>query len=311
MKLFGTAPYGYSKSNGKTTIVTEEKTTLDLIFELLLNDNSRSQVVEYLNKNNILSRKGGSWDLNNIKKILDPKRLNFYAGENNDFPIISEEFKNRIMGLKNLYPNMSRNVNKGNIYLLTKNKDMQITCGYCGGSLKTMLSTTTNYYYCSNKECTNRHGHKQKVIDIEVLKELDFIIGNIDKYKDLIDIQYKVNTDKALQLIAKKQENIIKTANLLNNVNLDEYNTLISQINNIANYGNELITGLMTKYVFSIKQNEINIHAVSLDKQKEVLSALVNKIVLFIDAMEIYFRFPINTDLKSVVTISMLSSDKN
>ncbi len=74
----GTLPYGYRRTKDFIEIDIAEAEIIKLIFKLRQRGYIQTKIVEYLDKENILTRKGTKWRQGTLSKVL--KRVNTYKG---------------------------------------------------------------------------------------------------------------------------------------------------------------------------------------------------------------------------------------
>lgn len=98
-------PYGYNYLDGKLIINKDESLNVKNIFDLYLNGNSMKKISEYLNENNIPTKKNKKWGSQTISTILkNPLYCGYlhwedYLNPSDHEPIIDKTIFNEIQNL--------------------------------------------------------------------------------------------------------------------------------------------------------------------------------------------------------------------
>lgn len=75
----GTVPIGYTTLHGRLVLEPSEKAVVLMIYEMVKKQKmSLNRVAEYLNDNNVKSKRGGKWTARSVKYIIDNEK--FYRG---------------------------------------------------------------------------------------------------------------------------------------------------------------------------------------------------------------------------------------
>ena len=249
-------PFGYTKDSNKKLIVDEfEANIVKLIFNLSLDGKGTKVIADYLNDNNIPTKRG---ILNAPMKVKDKQKVNFvwrdavvyriltnpiykgerlYKGEIYNSPVIIEpNIFDSIQELLKKRKNTKNTTNKY-FYLL---KGI-IYCGKCGSRMygRKRADLSDNQYICSSQRfkgefCGNRGINITKIEGIIV----DSIINLPKDYENFISINYSdvsfQNKSKAINfynLIKLKLEDEVKNLVELFATNLISKKQVVESIN--------------------------------------------------------------------------------
>lgn len=201
------APFGYNKEKqGKGYVLVPNETEAEIINMMyqwyVYDDKKMSDIRDYLNNNNIRTRRGNKWDVHVVRNLMKSKLYLGYLNVDNKKgqkqyegkhqAIISEEIYNLAMDkLKSNTPKSKRGYSLRNpLAGFTK-------CGLCGKTLSLHYVPSKKNYnlQCDNLDCNNIGAYLHFVEDKliaelkEELKGFNYFLSNtvneINKLKDL------------------------------------------------------------------------------------------------------------------------------
>ena len=227
------APFGYDKEKqGKGYVLVPNETEAEIIrmmYHWYIHDEKRmSDIRDYLNNNNIRTRRGNKWDVQVVRNLMKSKvylgflnvdnKKNQRQCEGKHQAIISEETYN--LAMQKLKSNTPKTKNGKN---LRNPLAGIIKCALCGRTLALHYVPSKNNYnlQCDNLDCNNigayLHFIEDKVIDElkQELKNFNYFLSNsvneINKLKDLNNKEIKIIEKN----IAKKKEMVERCCEML------------------------------------------------------------------------------------------------
>lgn len=226
-------PFGYDKEKqGKGYVLVPNETEAEIIrmmYHWYIHDEKRmSDIRDYLNNNNIRTRRGNKWDVQVVRNLMKSKvylgflnvdnKKNQRHCEGKHQAIISEETYN--LAMQKLKSNTPKTKNGKN---LRNPLAGIIKCALCGKTLALHYVPSKNNYnlQCDNLDCNNigayLHFIEDKVIDElkQELKNFNYFLSNsvneINKLKDLNNKEIKIIEKN----IAKKKEMVERCCEML------------------------------------------------------------------------------------------------
>jgi site-specific DNA recombinase len=220
-------PYGYMKDENKMLVINhQEAETVKLIFDMYLQGKGTYQIANFLNGNNIPTRKGPKW---RDKVVLEIIKNTIYIGKRRfkgeilNAPVIIDELTYN-KGNQLRVSNFNKS-DKGNKYEYLLNQQM-IVCGTCGRSYfaHKRANGNDNAYKCLSKRYNENCGNPSIHIDkLEYAVKYVFAREFINLIKiDQSETQQIENEilafEKELKNIEKEQNKLIElyTNDLIN-----------------------------------------------------------------------------------------------
>ncbi|MGN1029734.1 MAG: recombinase family protein [Bacilli bacterium] len=253
----------------------EEKTTVELIYDMYLKEESTTVIRNYLNANNIKTKRGGSWT---TKAVSDIIRNPFYIGtyrynyrdsnrrkkkedewvivENNHDLLISVEIYNKCNDI------MDRNALRSNSKFRANGKTHifggLIKCGSCGGNYYAKQDKPNkdgyipSLYVCNNRY--NRNNCEQKTINekyiYSFILEIITNINNMDQ--DLTYEEFKKSLSKNLDVTDVNCESLYKHLS----IKKYDFYTINKTNNKSKNYKNDIKAKELEKYKRALNRLE-------------------------------------------------------
>lgn len=266
--LNGSAPYGYSYSKGKVTVVKSEAKVVKKIFELYIAGMGYQKIASYLNESGIQYRKQKSFERYHICNILKNEKyvgkiVNRFGEFNGQHEaIISDHMFNKAKKIRET----KRNTYRKKIDYL----GLTCICPHCGRRLSQVQKNENRYYYCSSEQLTNAHERyyvNATSLENEVKNALLDWIGQKDRLAKMKhDYQQKFvefdsrNRNKLRYLESQKEA--IYTKYYQDKVTVEELALTIEKLD---------------KEIVSIEHNE-NLKQMELSSSQEVLRELAENI---------------------------------
>ncbi len=305
----GTLLFGYKK-DGKKVVIDESKSEIiKFIFNEYAKDTSIRDIIAMLDKRGITNNLGKSFNENTIYRMLsNPKYTGiFYCDEvayDNTFPaiidkelfdLVQKRIKSNKYGCKSL---REKYLLRGKLY-----------CGYCGSTITAETGTSrpgivVSYYKCYGKK--KKNGCQKDLIRKDTLENLviDSIIktinvSTINKIADMLLEIYsdRSNTNKTITFLKKEKRETEKAIdNFLlaigKGIITESTQKMLVDLETKLNNLKEQILMEETSLQCQLSKEDIVKHfQEALKKSPEImLSLLVDKIVLYDDKVEIYYK---------------------
>lgn len=205
-------PFGYTKEKiNKGYVLVPDKKEAEIIkmiyYKYAYENVKIASLVDYLNNNEIKTRKGYYWNAQKLRKLMKSKVYLGYINSTTNGDKIQFEGKHEpLIDVETYNLVINRFQSKAPKLKLTKELKNPLAtfliCGMCGKtlSLKTLNKTRKNKLIlnCSNKQCNNLSAYlnfvERKLID-ELTKELKnfnyFLENTVDENKKLKDLNEK------------------------------------------------------------------------------------------------------------------------
>jgi hypothetical protein len=300
----GGIPFGYSYNQDERVLTpdTREMQILQRIFRMASEGKGAYEITNTLNKEKIESRHGKNWTVTMIRGLLFEPRLEFYSGyykgkKGNWQPILDQHTREKILQHKSTKEDVSNKQEKKREFLLSGLG--VVKCGYCGGSVKSVVVARKNtkqfkYYYCTNRQVSGESiCPNSKLVNMEIL---DKII--------LSDIKIKISNSETI--IKKYIPNEIKRID----AEIEKHRKTLAQTLTSGKVGGKdlqsilLNAELVIKELNSIKERQVSPKKVRNDN-KLLIKENVEIIKLYADRVEIIYKYPINAELERMSTISL------
>jgi hypothetical protein len=303
----GGIPFGYSFDHPSNKLVInkfEEKILL-LIYKLAEEGNTAGGIASRLQDLGIKSRKDKIWGYKSISLLLHPARIAFYAGKDKEgstgdwAPIIDKARADKLIKHNSLLYQKTGRSTKAKFLLTGLNL---ANCGYCHGGVKSIYSRTKdhiNYYYkCSNKEmyginfCPESKLFRMEKVNQAVLN--DILDQSLNK-KNLIKINeayYKQRETASNEKLKELNSKINTILGKQVNAGAENYQALNAELNKLLEEKNNLTLQKFERFEFD---NLRNLLRFSIEKQRDLITTIIDKIVIYNNYLEINYKFMIDS----------------
>lgn len=303
----GGIPYGYrfDPETKSLQINSDEAAILNRIFIAAANGEGSKYICNLLNSEKLQTRFGKKWNITLVSGILFPSRLQFYRGLDEDDlrgdweRLLTEQQYKSILKHK---PQLVKRL-MSDAPVRTPNENYLLSglgilkCGYCSGTVKVVHVVKPNktrffYYLCTSRQtggeslCKNSKLVNMESIDTIVLTELKVQTSRTAVIAKLIEKK----KDQYNKLIQERANHLSKT---LNDANSPKFFAALEADQKIINELKKESDALISPTPLSGRT-----------KQKSVI-ANIAKITLYVDKIEIEFKYPINDKLEFHKTIAL------
>ena len=309
----GHLPYGYVACDKKVIIDEEKAEVVRFIFEQFAKGVIVKDIISTLTANGIL-HKGKPFPMNTIYGILKNEKYSGSYMLGDELvdkiypPIISQEVFAKVRAKVNANKYGKRSV--AVVYLLRH----KMKCGYCGESIIAECGTSERgdrrYYYKCHGRKNLRNGCKQKAYRKETLEKfvLDSIITELKKshqieriIKGLLALQEaQIKASSTLCILEKEQkQNETAMENIMSAVERGFYtataNKRMRELEERQQELERLIIIERSKMQVKVSAEEILAfyEAALLQEPLMLINYLVKEIIVFDDAIHIYFNSPL------------------
>lgn len=201
------APFGYNKEKqGKGYVLVPNETEAEIINMMyqwyVYEDKKMSDIRDYLNNNNIRTRRGNKWDVHVVRELMKSKLYLGYLNVNNRKDKTQQKGKHQAIITEEIYnlamEKLKSNAPKSKKGFPLKNPLAGFTkCALCGRTLSLHYVPSKKNYnlQCNNMDCKNigayLHFIEDKLIQElkDELKGFNYFLSNsvkeINKQKDL------------------------------------------------------------------------------------------------------------------------------
>ena len=301
--------YGFKK-DGKKYVIDEDKAEIvKFIFNEYAKDTSIRQILAILEQKGITNNRGKPFSENTVYKMLcNPKYIGVFYCDGEEYtntfpPIIEKELFDIVQ--KRINANKYGSKSNREKYLL-RNK---LFCGYCGQTVTAETGTARNgevlcYYKCYGKK--KKNGCQKELIRKETLEEMvvDTIVKTFDsdminKVADTLLTIYsdRSDTNKTINFLKKEKRETEKAIdNFLmaigKGIVTESTQKMLIDLETKLNNLKEQIIIEETALSCQLSREDIIRHfAVAIKKDPAVMiSLLIDKVVLFDDKIEIYYK---------------------
>ncbi len=305
----GGVPFGYYFNSSSKTIEMNPKELwiIQKIFELALDGKGPLLIANELNSRMLFGRSKKPWSANTLYKILQPSRLRFYRGfdenglKGNWTPLLTEEEYTKIIDIRSKYKiKADKEIihrKEKEIFLLTNIGVFY--CGYCKGKIKSSVTgkgeNKKRYYYCGTRQthgsssCIHSKLIKMDIIDRILLEDLDNRLSTkqielIHSYRDKVyclmqdeinKIQSKVHVQNKFLLPEERLESVKRIT-----ADIEKVNSILAEMNNMKSPD---------------ASKELSRH--------ERIKNNIERVFLYNYNLEIIYHYPINEKLEHLVNI--------
>lgn len=311
----GHLPFGYVACDKKVIIDEEKAEIVRFIFEQFASGVFVKDIIATLTANGIL-HKGKPFPMNTIYGILKNEKYSgtyMLGDEVVDKiypPIISQEVFSRVRAKVNANKYGKRSI--AVVYLLRH----KMKCGYCGESIIAECGTShqgdRRYYYKCHGRKNLRNGCRQKAFRKETLEQfvLDAILEELKKphnieyiTKGLLTLQEsQIKTSSTLGILEKeRKQNESAIENIMSAVERGFYtataNKRMRELEERQSELDRLIIIERSKMQVKVSAEEIRAfyEAALMQEPQMLINYLVKEIIVYDDAIHIYFNSPLQT----------------
>ena len=307
--------FGYRVENKKVVIHEEEARIVRRMFEDCASGKQVKTIIEELNEKGILNR-GKPFSKNTVYFLLSNEKYAGICRHNNEVftNIYPRIVPNEIFSLvsKKIADNRYGKHNP-NVYYLLRNR---MFCGYCGKPVNSETGTSQSgevkrYYKCSgkriDKSCPSNSIRKDLIEQIVLDTTYEALSSdeNIKLLTDKIMAEYdRKNNDKSLLNYLTSE--LCKTEKAIDNVLsameqglfTNSTKERLEQLEKRKNDLNEKIALEHSKTKLSITESDIRIYIYEALKKEPrlMVDALIKKVVLYNDKIEIHYNFTNRTN---------------
>lgn len=332
----GVPPFGYywdmlDKEN-PVKIHSDEASILKRILDMMLKF-PKTEICEILNSEKIPCRSNIQWSPRMLRRLTEKKRLAFYAGMRmNSKGILREAVWQQIITKEEYIRYIDAKKARKKAY--HTNPSYLLTglgifrCGYCGLSVKSATNAAREnsyiYYYCTGYYRGRNFCQNSKAIRMQLID--DIVINDI--IKRVIDLSIiekgyqalsedndksKIESDLRKQLAAAmaKRDRLINAVenDLLSYSEIEDRMKKVRQdIHLVETKLNELYSDsviLEPELIYDRQKAILKIDNYDLEAKREIISLLIEKIILFQDKLHIIYRFPVTRSGEREIKITI------
>lgn len=240
----GIPALGYDvDKNKKYTINKEQANTVRKIFDMYINGNTMTDIIKYLNENNIKTSYNNQFNKNSIRRILLNKKYigTYICGEieiSNGMPqIIDNETFNKAQEIMQINKKAPARAKSKAEYLLTT----KLFCGHCKEMMVGVSGTSKtgkkhNYYSCNGtrkKVCDKKNISKDYIEDFVVNKTKEILTDdNINQIaSSIVKVAEKEKSNDNIKRLQKElKDNEKQKENLFVSLKICEFDNVRKSI---------------------------------------------------------------------------------